>query len=253
MEENFRLEEISYTLDDGFNCVPYINHPFAMSIHPSENQLRGVSRSDQAYQYIVDAVQSGRFPPGTRLREIELAEIIGLSRTPVREALSRLQMEGLAINDSARGLVITELDHSMTSELYVMREVLEGTAARLAAQHASEVEIDFLREINLRDAKLTTPEELSANNRLFHQTLYRCAHNRYLLRTLNSLQESMMLLGRTTLAAPGRAKTSRIEHQALVEALSRRDPEAAEQAARAHIISAYRIRLDSLFDTPLDN
>jgi DNA-binding GntR family transcriptional regulator len=223
-----------------------------MSTHSSENQLRrGVSRSDQAYQYIIDAIQSGRFPPGTRLREIELAEVIGLSRTPVREALSRLQMEGLAVNDSARGLVITELDHSMTSELYVMREVLEGTAARLAAQHASDVEIAFLREINNRDAQLTTAEELAANNRLFHTTLYRCAHNRYLLKTLNSLQESMMLLGRTTLATPGRAETSRAEHHALVEALARRDPEAAEQAARAHIASAYRLRLDSLLDAPL--
>ncbi|RTZ43373.1 GntR family transcriptional regulator [Candidimonas sp. SYP-B2681] len=212
--------------------------------------LRGVSRSDQAYQFIVDGIEAGRLAPGTRLREIELAETMGLSRTPIREALSRLQVEGLAVNDSARGLVVTELDYSMTSELYTMREVLEGTAARLAARHASDVEIDFLNEINQRDALLTKPEDLAANNRLFHGTLYRCAHNRYLLKTLNSLQESMMLLGRTTLAAPGRAESSRAEHQAIVDALSRRDPEAAELAARAHIISAYRIRLDSIFNAP---
>ncbi|MGP1614443.1 MAG: GntR family transcriptional regulator [Pollutimonas bauzanensis] len=222
-----------------------------MASDSSETQLRrGVSRSDQAYQFIVEGIQSGRIVPGTRLREIELAGTIGLSRTPVREALGRLQMEGLAVNDPARGLVVTELDHSMTSELYIMREVLEGTAARLAARHASDVEIDFLREINQRDALLTAPEDLAANNRLFHSTLYRCAHNRYLVKTLNSLQESMMLLGPTTLAAPGRAQSSRAEHLAIVEALARRDPEAAELAARAHIISAYRIRLDGLFHTP---
>ncbi|HLT98154.1 MAG TPA: GntR family transcriptional regulator [Burkholderiaceae bacterium] len=211
-------------------------------------QRRGLSRGDQAYSFIVEGIQSGRLAPGTRLREIELAELTGLSRTPIREALSRLQLEGLLTMDAARGLIVTELDHSMASELYAMREVLEGTAARLAARHASDVEIDFLREVNVRDAQLTTAEALAANNRLFHETLYRCAHNRYLVKTLNTLQESMMLLGRTTLAAPGRAETSRAEHAAIVEALARRDPDAAEQAARAHITAAYRIRLEQLFE-----
>ena len=212
-------------------------------------QRRGVSRGDQAYQFIVDGIQSGRLAPGTRLREIELAELTGLSRTPVREALSRLQLEGLVTLDAARGLIVTELDYSMTSELYAMREVLEGTAARLAARHASDVEIDFLREITTRDALLSSAESLASNNRLFHETLYRCAHNRYLVKTLNTLQESMALLGRTTLASPGRADTSRTEHEAIVEALSRRDPDAAERAARAHIVAAYRIRLEQLFDS----
>src|SRR5690606_21927785 len=151
----------------------------ANMVESSTDQKRGVSRGDQAYQFIVAGIQSGRLAPGTRLREIELAEMTGLSRTPVREALSRLQLEGLLTTDAARGLIVTELDYSMASELYAMREVLEGTAARLAARHASDVEIDFLREINARDAQLTTAEALAANNRLFHETLYRCAHNRY--------------------------------------------------------------------------
>jgi len=211
-------------------------------------QRRGISRSDQAYRYIIDGIQSGRLASGTRLREIELAEMTGLSRTPVREALSRLQLENLLTIDPVRGLIVTELDYSMTSELYAMREVLEGTAARLAARHASEVEIDFLREINARDARLTEASELAANNRLFHQTLYRCAHNRYLLKTLNTLRESMMLLGPTTLASPERAATARAEHGAIIEALARRDPDAADEAARIHITAAYRIRLDQLFE-----
>lgn len=214
------------------------------SVSDETQSLRGISRSAHAYNYLVDAIQSGRFVPGTRLREIELAAAMGLSRTPVREALGRLQSEGLAVNDPERGLIVTELDHSMMSELYAMREVLEGTAARLAARHASDVEIEFLREVILRDGQLTTAEELAANNRLFHGTLYRCAHNRYLVKTLSTLQESMILLGPTTLAAEGRAEASRREHEAIVDALSRRDPDAAEQAARAHIVAAYRIRLE---------
>jgi len=214
----------------------------------SRKNVRGLSRSDQAYEFLISGIRDGSLAPGTRLREIELAEQMALSRTPVREALGRLQMAGLAVNDPARGLIVTELDHATTSELYVMREILEGTAARLAARHASDAEIDFLADINERDAQLTDPQELANNNRLFHGTLYQCAHNRYLLKTLRSLQESMILLGPTTLNHPGRPAEARIEHQAIVDALRQRDPDAAEAAARAHILAAYRIRLSSMLN-----
>ncbi len=101
-------------------------------------------------------------------------------------------------------MMVTRLDASMVSELYVMREVLESTAAALAARHATDVEISLLRDIVERDlAFAEDPDKLAVNNRLFHETLHRCAHNRYLLKTLRSLHESMALLGRSTLAVPG--------------------------------------------------
>lgn len=218
------------------------------SATPAANQ-RGEPRSEQAYRFIIDAIKEGSLTPGTRIREVELAERTGLSRTPVREALNRLQLEGLVANDPARGTIITELDHGMVSELYAMREVLEGTAAGLAAQHASEVEIAFLREISERDARLSETRDLVKNNKLFHSTLYRCGHNRYLLKMLHSLQESMMLLGRSTLAKPGRAETARSEHRAIIDALEARDPEAAERHARSHIREAYKVRLEAFFES----
>ena len=140
-------------------------------------------------------------------------------------------------------MIITELDHTMVAELYVMREVLEGTAAGLAARHASDVEIAMLREITDRDKK--NDKSLirrAANNRLFHETLHRCSHNRYLLRTLNTLRESMALLG-TTLSLSGRSQTALAEHEAVVSAIERHDAVAAEEALRAHIRAAYRSRL----------
>lgn len=210
---------------------------------------RGEPRSEQAYRYIVEAIKEGSLPPGTRVREVDLAERTGLSRTPVREALNRLQLEGLVANDPARGMIITELDHGMISELYAMREVLEGTAAGLAARHASDVEITFLREISERDEQFTDTLDLVKNNKLFHSTLYRCAHNRYLLKMLHSLQESMMLLGRSTLAKPGRPESARQEHDAIVTALENRDPVAAEQQARTHIREAYKVRLEAFFES----
>ena len=210
---------------------------------------RGEPRSEQAYSYIIEAIKEGTLPPGTRIREVDLSERIGLSRTPVREALNRLQLEGLVANDPIRGTIITELDHSMISELYAMREMLEGTAAGFAAQHASEVEIAFLREISDRDARLKETQDLVKNNKLFHSTLYRCAHNRYLLKMLHSLHESMMLLGRSTLAKPNRAEAARSEHQAIIDALEARDPEAAEKLARNQIREAYKIRLEAFFES----
>lgn len=206
------------------------------------------SRGEEAYQKMREAIQSGQLKPGTRLREVELAEWLGSSRTPVREALNRLQTEGLVVQEPRRGMIIAELDHSMVSELYFMREVLEGTAARLAARHASDVEISMLREIADRDKNLTDPVRLAKNNRMFHETLYRAAHNRYLLKTLSLLQESLALLGPTTLAMPGRASSAYEEHDALVQAIERHDAQAAEDMSRAHIRSAHRARMKMMFE-----
>lgn len=201
-------------------------------------------RAERAYQQLRAAIQAGQLAPGTRLREVELAESLGLSRTPVREALSRLESEGLVVNEPNRGMMVTQLDASMVSELYVMREVLEGTAAALAARHATDVELSLLRDIVERDLAIADdPVRLAANNRLFHETLHRCAHNRYLLKTLRSLHESMALLGRSTLAVPGRAQASYEEHASLVAALEQRDPAQAEQIMRRHIQQAYKVRL----------
>jgi len=206
-------------------------------------------RSEQAYSHLRDLIGSSQLRPGTRLRELDLAASIGLSRTPVRAALARLEAEGLVINDPVRGMVVTELDHGMVSELYVMRDVLEGTAARLAAQHASDVEIAVLRDIAERDLELEDDfEGLAANNRRFHTHMYRCAHNRYLLKTVSAVQEALVLLGRTTLSVRGRAQTSHQEHLAIVHAFEQRDAVLAESLTRQHIQAAYRARLTLLID-----
>lgn len=210
----------------------------------------GIPRGEQVYRQIRDAIQAGEMTPGTRMREVDLAQWLGTSRTPVREALGRLLNDGLVANDSNRGMIVTELDHRMVDELYVMREVLEGTAAGLAARHATEAEIALLRRLAEKDRAIgDNPAELSSNNKAFHDTLYRSAHNRYLLKTLSTLRESMALLGHTTLALPGRSSTAINEHEEIVSAIERRDDAAAEAAARSHIRAAYKARMQVLFET----
>lgn len=208
-----------------------------------------IPRGEQVYRQIRDAIQSGELKPSTRMREVDLAQWLGTSRTPVREALGRLLNDGLVANDPNRGMIVTELDHQMVDELYVMREVLEGTAAGLAARNATEAEIALLRRLAEKDRTIgDKPTELSSNNKFFHDTLYQSAHNRYLLKTLSTLRESMALLGHTTLALPGRSHTAIDEHEQIVSAIERRDAAAAEAAARAHIRAAYRARMQLMFE-----
>jgi DNA-binding GntR family transcriptional regulator len=215
---------------------------------PAQPNGEGLPRGEAAYRYIRHAIQGGQLKPGERLREIELARQIGLSRTPIREALGRLETEGLVAHDPARGVVVAELDYSMVTELYYMREVLEGTAARLAAQHASDVEISILDDLCQQyEALLNDPAGLAVCNRRFHETLYRCSHNRYLLNMVTVLHDALSLLGRTTLDNPERAAETLREHRAVVAAIHVRDADAAEQALRAHIRSAQKVRMQKLF------
>lgn len=211
------------------------------------NGIRDLGR--EAYDQVRAAIQSGQLAIGERVTEVELAEKFGVSRTPIREAVSRLEADGLLTNEPRRGLVVTNLTHQQIVELYIMREVLEGAAGRLAAQSASETELATLA--NLIEAEprfLSDPKRLSEINRNFHSLLALTAHNRYLLRSLNQLSVTMSLLP-SLLHEGDRAEVAHKEHQAIVEALVRRDGEAAEAAIKAHVRSSQRHRMAIMLQT----
>src|SRR5882757_1613946 len=105
------------------------------------NEPRTRSRADFVYESLRDAISDGRIAGGERVREEEVARNLGVSRTPVREALQRLQQRGILIFGPTRGLVVAQLGHAQVVELYAMREILEGSAARFAARHATTEEI----------------------------------------------------------------------------------------------------------------
>lgn len=206
--------------------------------------LPQASRADQVQQQILKSIHSGHYRPGDRIRETEVATSLGVSRTPVREALRRLESDGLLSFESWRGVVVSKLDRQQVSELYAMREVLEGAAARMAAQHIDDAGIELLKLL-LEKAQESPddPAKLAKLNRKLHQTIYSAAHNRYLLQTLGQLENALALLRGTTYAVAGRADTAAVEHQAIIEAICSRDAEAAELAARKHIGAAQRARL----------
>lgn len=202
----------------------------------------GISLADRAYDRFRDALRRGTLSPGQRVLETEIAEAFGMSRTPVREAIRRLQAEGLVAQLPGRGLCVAQYDHAEVDELYVMREALEGTAARLAAANAGRPDIGLLQRMVEEEAGLPA-EALAEHNRRFHRALHQAAHNRYLLRSLSALSDALLLLGPTTLDRPGRAAKARKEHAKIVAAIAARDEAGAEAAARAHIAAAHEARL----------
>jgi DNA-binding GntR family transcriptional regulator len=205
------------------------------------------SRAEFVFDKLREAIRSGRIQPGQRLREGEVAAWLNVSRTPVREAIGRLASNGLVQPAPPRGMVVVSLTRQEVLDLYVMREVLEGTAARLAAQHISEPEIAALRSLLNRGKAESEPEALAALNRQFHDRILLAAQNEFLKRALSVLADSIALLPGTTFTIEGRARSAYREHAAILRAIEERDVEKAEENARAHIRVALRLRLERMF------
>ncbi|SEO01748.1 DNA-binding transcriptional regulator, GntR family [Salinihabitans flavidus] len=199
-----------------------------------------------AYTLILEAIDIGTFRPGDRLVESDLAERFGVSRTPIREALQRLETQSLLARDG-RSLIVSSLDHNQMSELYVVRTELEGLAARLAARHATREEVRVLRDMVQADrALIGDPSALARANRRFHKQIHLASHNRYLVQQLDLVHRSMALMATTSIAAEGRGEDTLTEHQAIVDAIEACDESGAYNALRDHISQAFvtRLKLD---------
>ncbi|AAV94663.1 GntR family transcriptional regulator [Ruegeria pomeroyi] len=204
---------------------------------------QGRPAQKDAYHLILEAIDSGIYKPGDRLVESELAERFGVSRTPIREALQRLETQSLLERDG-RSMIVASLDHNQMAELYQVRRELEGLAARLAARHATAEEIAVLRDMVVADDKLVgNPQALSRANRRFHEQIHLASHNRYLVQQLDLVHRTMALMATTSLAAEGRGEIAQNEHKGIVEAIAARNEDAAEKALKDHISIAFMTRL----------
>jgi len=210
-----------------------------------------LSPNRDAYAQLLEAIDHGVYRPGDRLVESELAKRFEMSRTPIREALQRLETQSLLMRDG-RSLIVASLDHNQLAELYVVRAELEGLAAGLAARQAADEEIRVLRQMVEEDrARLGDPDALSRANRRFHHQIHKASRNRYLVQQLDLVHRSMALLATTSLAAEGRDQAALEEHDIVVRAIEARDSEAAAAALKAHISKAFetRLRLNAETDT----
>ena len=197
-----------------------------------------------AYTLILEAIEAGDFIPGDRLVECELAERLGVSRTPVREALQRLETQAMLTRDG-RSLIVASLDHNQRADLDTVRTELEGLAARLAARHATPEEVRVLRSMVTDDRALLggDPRLLSRANKRFHKQIHLASHNRYLVQQLDLVHRSMALMANTSFAAEGRDEVALGEHAQIVAAIEAGDGEAAYQALKMHISRAFETRL----------
>lgn len=212
----------------------------------TQNPFRDASRADYVYRQMRQAIREGRFRQGDRVREEDIAQSLKVSRTPVREALRQLQVHGLLDIAAGRGLGVVTLSRSQVLELYAMRALLEGAAARLAAQHATPTEIAYMEQLlrEFRQSKDATRH--AAINRAFHEAICEAAHNRYMMQSLHQLSDALALLQGTTFSVKGRPVTADVEHQAILGAIGTGNADAAEAAARAHIRNAQALRMQML-------
>jgi DNA-binding GntR family transcriptional regulator len=205
-----------------------------------------VATSRAVYDWLVAAIRSGRLAPGQPLREEALARQLRCSRTPVREALQRLRAEGYVERGRRRGLAVAQPTQEELLDLCVVRETLEGLAARLAAKGVTTSEVYFLEALCQdmeRALERDDLHELARLNAEFHAVLWRAARNRFLAQ---ELQRIWLLITRqpvTTLSYPGRAREALEEHRALLDAIRRGDADRAEQLARQHMARAQMIRM----------
>lgn len=200
-----------------------------------------------------EAILDGALAPSIWLREDELAETFAVSRTPVREALRRLADEGLAVKTVHHGTVVAPLSLEDIIALYVVRENLEGLAARLAATRSSSHIVDRLQAIHAHMCATATDEDsttkLAQQNLEFHRVLRQAAGNPYLERFLTQVEHAVRRLPGSTYAQPGRTEEMLQEHAAIIDAVAEGDAAAAEQSASRHMRRAREIRRSVMLGT----
>jgi DNA-binding GntR family transcriptional regulator len=204
------------------------------------------SRARELHAALREAILDGTLHAGDRLVEEQIAELASVSRTPVREAIRRLEAEGL-IEDSGSGAVAVTLGADALAEICEVREALEGLACRLAARGGTEMTILTLEDLIARWAACVesnaSVEEFVRLNNAFHETIWQASGNSYLTEQLKVLRARIELSGHTTLRDPERLAEATAEHAELFGAIRDHNPEQAAELAGRHFRKAMALRL----------
>lgn len=206
--------------------------------NPSDD---GLPSSERVYRTLKDTIIEGALSPGTRLVELTLATRFGVSRTPVREALKRLVDGNLVLVDPVRGLVVRAPEAAEVEEVYLVREALDGLAARLAAKRLTPDDIARLRVIleTMREGITQGRTGVIVNaNIAFHDVIYGAAGNQTLSRLGKELRNFVRRFSTEAFASPSRVHAVLREHEELLSAMERGDAAAAERASSDHLRAA---------------
>ncbi len=221
---------------------------------PGLEPVTTVTTTEEVYRRLKQAVVDGDLAPGSRLIERGLAEQLQVSRTPVREALKALMAEGLVIIDGHRGLIVSRLSIESVEQAYILREVLEGLAARLACEHVDGRLVALETALSRMENPDASPEERDCAHSMFHDTIAEMSQNTYLIQSLHGLEAFRTRMVSLKWVTSGRVLASMPEHRAIFYAIRDQDSDLAERCARNHVRKTReglmrRLRADPI-DTP---
>lgn len=188
-----------------------------------------------------EAIVNGILKPGERLMEIQLAEELGVSRTPVREAIRKLELEGFVVMIPRRGTYVAGLSIKDINEVFEIRTALDVLAAGLAAERITEEELEQMERLMVEIGENIDQGNMDGIITLdsqFHDILYKASRNDRLVGIINNLREQFTRFRSISIMYPGRLKNTLEEHRQLVEAIAQRNPEVAQQLAREHMENA---------------
>jgi DNA-binding GntR family transcriptional regulator len=204
-------------------------------------QIQRIRLVDEATRVVRNAILGGKFAPGTRLRQGPLADQLGISRTPLREALMKLEQEGLIGRLPRGGLTVVELKLEEAIELYEIREMLDGLAAALTARKADK-KITKLLEAHLKKMEKCLEKqnahEWFIHHVAFHEAVMEASGNSRLMTLVSTVRLSIQRFHPVLLTTPDRLNKAFQEHVAIFKAIKAGDPKAAERLARQHIVNA---------------
>lgn len=191
-----------------------------------------------AYEYIRSRIIDGTFRPAQRLLEAQLAQDIGVSRNTVKKVLLQIEQERLITIEDNKGARVLSLSIEEIQEYYEIRRCLEVLVIRSAVQRITEQELDHMRQILVEMIELKKNQDYdkySLCNRRFHEIIYEASGKTIAVDMIKSIKTQLIRFQFRTMLAPGRSDNSVLEHQALLDALSKRDEEAASAAISRHI------------------
>jgi len=195
----------------------------------------------EVYGFLKESIIQGRLEPGERLNEIELGQQLGISRTPIRETLMRLENEGLVTIDPGKGAVVARISKNDLGQIYPIVSILEGLAARLATPHLTRSDVakmkKFNKEMKSAIGQVSRYMELNAK---FHQTFFENCHNDRLLGMIRNLKDQIYRFRVFSLALPDRMVQSSKEHDLIIQAFEQKQEEDVERLVREHVLQGMK-------------
>lgn len=196
-----------------------------------------------------DAIRSGVLQPGERLMEIQLAEELGVSRTPVREAIRKLELEGYVIMIPRRGTYVASLSIRDINEVFEIRTTLDSLASGLAAERITDEELERMQRLLVAIGSYIEEgnmEKIVEADMEFHDILYQASRNTRLVGIIVNLRDQLTRYRRTSMAVPGRLQETLAEHRRIVDAIAQGNVEEAQQAAEYHMEKSEQTLLKSM-------